>query len=156
MIIRFVLAPLILIWPLQSVILSFFLDVIDGDFAPYLVTRKQYQDIDKALDFWVVIFEMIYAWEKIPEFKYFLLALLGLRLIGLIIFYITKKRWVFIIFSNYFEFVFLIAFLKIIFINLTVTLVVAFVLKTFQEWFIHVAKLSFVEDILGKKRKWKK
>lgn len=132
------------------------MDVIDGDFAPYTVTKIQYQQIDKILDFWVYIFELIFAWEVFPEFKTLLVVLILWKLIGLVIFFLTGKRWIFIIFGNYFEAAFFVIYFKIIFINLPITLAIAFLIKVFNEWFIHVAELSVREDFFRSKRKWKK
>lgn len=154
-VLRILVAPLILIWPLQSIILSFFLDLIDGDLAPYAVTKINYQKIDKLLDFWVYIFELIFAWSAFPDYRILLLSLILWKLAGLIIFFLSGQRWIFIIFGNYFEAVFFVLFFKIVFINIPVTFLIAILIKVFIEWFIHVANLSVREDILKSKRKWR-
>ena len=155
-ILRIIFAPLIFVWPLLSVIVSFFLDLIDADFAHYTITKDQYEAIDKVLDFWVYIFEMIYAWYNFSNFKWFLLALFIWRLIGMIVFYVTKNRKYFIIFENFFENIVFVIFFKIIIVNIPVTFVIAFIVKVFTEWFIHVADLSVRENIFKSKRKWAK
>lgn len=163
---RVIFSPLILIWPFISVIVSFSLDLVDGDFAAPVVTKAQYQLIDKTVDYWVYIFEMVYSWIYLPSFKWFLLALFIWRTIGTLIFYITSKRKLFIIFGNYFENAFFIFFFAKIFPNLrflvenrvalVVSLIAVFSIKAFQEWFIHIADLSVREDIFKNKRSWKK
>ncbi|KKQ24776.1 MAG: hypothetical protein US40_C0001G0029 [Candidatus Roizmanbacteria bacterium GW2011_GWC2_37_13] len=153
---RILFALLIFRLPQLSVIVSFFLDVVDGDFAPSAITKKQYQFVDKTVDFFVYIFEMIYAWINFRDFRLFLLALLLWRFIGMVVFYITKNRRYFIIFGNYFENAFYVIFFNFIVINFVFTLITVFAFKLFQEWFIHVADLSVREDIFKKKRNWKK
>lgn len=157
LLIRLTLAPLIFIWPTITVILSFLLDAIDGDIAAHYVSKDRYQTIDKTVDFWVYIFEMTYAWVNFEQFKFLLLGLFLWRLAGMILFYITSNRRLFIVFGNYFESVFF-----VIFFGFTkppvfyFAIVLVSLIKLFQEWFIHVADLSVREDIFKLKRTWKK
>ena len=153
-ILRIIFAPLIFVWPLLSVIVSFFLDLIDADLAHYTITKDQYEINDKALDFWVYIFEMIYAWQNFSDFKWLLLVLFTWRFIGMIVFYITNNRKYFIIFENFFENIFFVLFFKIQIVNIYITFILAFMIKIFTEWFIHYADLSVREDIFKSKRKW--
>lgn len=154
---RIVFAPLILIWPLQSIIVSFLLDVVDADFACFAISKHQYQIIDKILDTWVYIFELTLALKMFPNWNYFFILLFFWRLVGLIVFYFFKNRKIFLIFGNYFENAFFAFLLKYYFveINLYYLLLIAFIAKVFQEWFIHVAELSVMEDLFKKKRHWK-
>lgn len=157
LLVRLILAPLIFIWPATSVIVSFLLDAVDGDIAASAVSKERYQAIDKTVDFWVYIFEMSYAWINFDEFKLLLLGLFIWRLAGLILFYVTANRRLFIIFGNYFENVFFVIFFgftKAPFFYFAVA--VASLIKFFQEWFIHIADLSVIEDIFKIKRRWKK
>lgn len=164
--VRIVFAPLILVWPAPAIILSLFLDIIDADFAHHVITKKQYQIMDKILDSWVYIFELILAWTALPQYRYFLLALFIWRFIGLGVFLKYKNRNVLLIFGNYFENMFFLLYFaqefkslnfilenKTVFYTLTVF---SFISKIFQEWFIHVADLSIREDFFKSKRKWKK
>ena len=157
LLVRVIFAPLIFIWPATSVIVSFLLDVVDGDIAPYTVSKERYQIIDKTIDSWVYIFEMIYAWINFEQFKFLLLGLFLWRMLGMILFYITSNRRIFVVFGNYFENVFFVIFFgftkppvfyfAVVFVSL---------IKFFQEWFIHVADLSVREDVFKLKRNWKK
>lgn len=164
--IRIIVAPLIFIWPLPSIILSFFLDAIDGDFAALAhLSKIQYQHIDKILDYWVYIFEFIYAFIFWPDFKAILTLLFIIRTIGTLIFYLIKDRRVFFVFGNYFENIFFVIFFGKYFINLNYILTnhkifyslvtIVTLIKVFQEWYIHIAQKSFVEDMLKIKRNWK-
>lgn len=164
LVVRLIIAPLIFVWPLTSVIISFLLDLIDGDIAVYAVSREQYQIIDKTVDFWVYIFEMIYIWINFQDFKLLLLALFLWRFTGMVLFYLTSNRRLFIVFGNYFENVFYLVFFGLTFpafnwlirdTNVYYFAIIAVsILKFFEEWFIHVAQLSVREDFFKSKRKW--
>ncbi|MFZ6034789.1 MAG: hypothetical protein ACOYUB_01390 [Patescibacteria group bacterium] len=164
--VRIIVAPLILIWPTPGIILSLFLDIIDADFAYHVITKKQYQVIDKLLDLWVYVFEMIIAWNTLPEFRMVLLALLTWRTIGLALMIMTSNRHILIFFGNYFENIFFLVYfaknvkgLDFLVSNPTafwISIAVTVLAKAFQEWFIHVADLSIREDLFKSKRKWKK
>lgn len=163
--VRIVLAPLILVWPTTAIILSLLLDIFDADFAYKVITRKQYQTADKLLDSWVLIFELILAWQILPEFKFLLSILFAWRMIGLTLFLESKNRHILLVFGNFFEnFFFLLYFstvyppLNYILENrsmLFVAMAFAFVSKIFHEWFIHVAELSVREHLFKSKRNWK-
>jgi hypothetical protein len=155
---RIIFAPLILVWPLQSIIVSFLLDVFDADVAHHKVSKKQYQVIDKILDSWVFLFELLLAWKLFPDFQLILLALFIWRMVGTIFFFINGYRWIFVIFGNYFENVFFVLYFKNFLpnIKLETLLVFSFIVKIIQEWFIHVAELSIREDLFHSKRKWSK
>lgn len=162
--VRIVFAPLILVWPTLAIILSLFLDIIDADFAHHVITKKQYQIIDKLLDSWVYVFEMALAWTMLKDYRLFLLGLFVWRMAGLLLFLKFKKRSILLIFGNYFENVFFLLYFATVYKNLNVILsnntyfylamAFIFISKAFQEWFIHVADLSIREDLFKSKRKW--
>lgn len=154
---RIIFGPLILVFPLPSIILSIFLDAIDAEFAHYVVSKKQYQLIDKLLDLWGYVFELIFALIYL-NYKIFLLFLFLWRMIGTVIFYLIKNRKIFFIFANYFENFFLVIFISKYFdvkTNINLLFFIAFLTKLFQEWFLHISQKSFREDILKIKRFWK-
>jgi hypothetical protein len=163
--VRIVAAPLILIWPTTAIILSLFLDIIDADLAYKVITKKQYQLIDKILDSWVYVFELILAWAVLPDFRFLLMGLFVWRTIGLMIFLKLRNRKILLIFGNFFENVFFLLYFASVFKSLNFILLnpiyfnlgmaFAFMSKIFHEWFIHVADLSIREDIFRSKRKWK-
>jgi len=153
-----------MIWPILSIVLSLFLDTIDAEFAHHVVSKHKYQLIDKTLDLWVLIFEMIYGWINLPYFRLLLLFLFIWRLIGTFVFYKSRDRKWLLVFGNFFENIFYLIFFATNFKSLNILLsnqlyfyisfFILFILKIFQEWFIHVANLSLKELLLGKKRKW--
>lgn len=165
-ILRLISAPIIFIWPLQAIILSFFLDVIDIEFASYKVlTLPEYERYDKALDSWWYINIMAYSWFYLTNYKYLLLALFIFRIIGEIIFFVKNNRRVFFLFPNFFESIFFLIFFSSNFNQLNflidknyffISLLTVVIIKIFQEWWIHIAQISIPEDFFGKKRGWKK
>ena len=161
-ILRILVAPLIFIWPLLSIIVSFFLDLIDADFAHKVVSKKLYQIIDKNLDLWWFINVMIYSYIKYPDYKIYLLILFAYRFLGQLIYYISGNRNILLFFPNFFEWVFFLIFLGKNYYPSVIAgqtfysiLLVIFFVKIFHEWFLHVADLSIREDFFGKKRQWK-
>lgn len=163
--VRIILAPLILVWPTTAIILSLLLDIFDADFAHHVITKKQYQMVDKILDSFVLLFELILAWQVLPEFRLLLSILFVWRMIGLTVFLESKNRHVLLVFGNFFENVFFLLYfattfksLNFILLNQAVfytAMALAFLSKIFHEWFIHVAELSIREHLFGSKRKWK-
>ncbi len=150
---RILSAPLIFILPLQSIILSVFLDIIDGDFACKVVTKKNYQLIDKNLDLWWFINILIYSFINYPNYKTYLLILFLYRLIGQLIFYFNHNRKVLMFFPNFFEWIFFLIFFGKNYYPFTL---IVFLAKILQEWFLHIANLSIKEIIFKKKRLWRK
>ncbi|MFA5770135.1 MAG: hypothetical protein WC894_01405 [Patescibacteria group bacterium] len=165
-ILRILSAPLIFIWPLISIILSFFLDIIDVEFASKgVLTLEKYERYDKALDLWWYITIMAFSWFYLSDYKIILLILFALRIIGSIIFFINNNRKIFFIFPNFFENVFFLIFFSTYFKQLNILLgekffyfsiITVITLKIFQEWWIHIAQISIPECFFGKKRNWKK
>lgn len=162
-ILRILVAPLIFIWPLLSIIVSFFLDLIDGDFAYKVVSKKLYQIIDKNLDLWWFINIMIYSYINYPDYKIYLLILFIYRVVGQLIYYVSGNRKILLLFPNFFEWVFFLIFLGKNYYPSIITgqtfyliLLVIFFVKIFHEWFLHVANLSIREDFFKSKRNWRK
>lgn len=163
---RIVAAPLIYVWPLLSVILSFFLDVVDIEFASRKVlTLSKYERYDKVLDTWWYINVMIFVWFQMPNYRYILLILFVFRTIGEVIFFIKNDRRIFFLFPNFFENIFFLIFFSIYYKPLHfllsekyiyLSLSVVIIAKIFQEWWVHIALISIPEHFFGKKRKWRK
>lgn len=162
-ILRIIFASFIFVRPLLSIIVSFFLDLIDADFAHKVVAKKLYQIIDKNLDLWWFINIMIYSFINYPDYKIYLLILFIYRVVGQLIYYVSGNRGVLLFFPNFFEWIFfLIFFGKNYYPSILegqkyiLFLIIIFITKIFQEWFLHVADLSIREDFLKIKRSWKK
>ncbi|MFA6016643.1 MAG: hypothetical protein WC744_00985 [Patescibacteria group bacterium] len=165
-ILRVLSAPLIFVWPLPAIILSFFLDVIDIEFASRKVlTLSEYERYDKMLDLWWYFNAVIFSWLYLLDYKIILLILFVFRMIGNIIFIIKNDRKIFFAFPNFFENIFFLIFFSTYFKQLNFLLdkkyfyfsiAIVTVLKIFQEWWIHIARISIPEHFFGKKRNWRK
>lgn len=101
------MAPLLIFqFPVFSTLTSWLFDLIDAPlFRGAGFTRLKYQLIDKHLDFYWYTISLYYAYHNLPFFS-LLIILYILRLIGQLIFYITKKEEYFILFPSFYEFVF--------------------------------------------------
>lgn len=163
---RIISAPLIFIWPLISIILSFFLDIIDIEFASRgVLTLSEYERSDKALDLWWYSNAMLFSWFSLPYYRLFLLTLFIFRIVGDAIFFLKNDRRILFLFPNFFENIFLLIFFSLYFKQLNflldkkyffISLSIVVLLKILQEWWVHIAQISISEDFFGKKRKWKK
>ena len=163
---RLLSAPLIFVWPLISIILSFLLDIVDIEFASRgVLTLKNYEKWDKILDLWWYLNALIFGWINFSEYKFFLLGLFIFRMVGDIIFILKNDRRIFIVFPNLFENVFYLIFFSLNYKQLNylldqdhflISLTLVILLKIFQEWWIHIAQISIPEDFFGNKRDWKK
>lgn len=163
---RIISASLIFVWPLPAIILSFFLDVIDIEFASRKVlTLSEYERYDKALDLWWYFNAMIFSWFHLPNYRFLLLILFIFRTVGEIVFFIKNDRRIFFLFPNFFENIFFLIFFSIYFRQLNFlldrkfiffSLSIAIITKIFQEWWVHIAQISIPEHFFGKKRGWKK
>ncbi len=166
LILRFIFAPLIFIWPLTSIIVSFLLDVIDIEFASRGVTTlHEYENIDKIFDLWWYVLSLLYSYFKLNQWFGFLLILFLFRLVGDIIFFLKGDRKILMFFPNFFENSFFLFFFSNYFYginflikpeNLYFSLILIFMIKIVQEWWVHWAQISIPEDFFGKKRKWRK
>lgn len=162
---RVLMAPLIFIFPFQSVILSFFLDVIDIEFASRrVITLDQYEKNDKIFDLWWYAFCLFYSFFYLKHWFNFLLILFLYRLVGDVIFFVKGHRKIFMLFPNFFENVFFLLFFSNLFESLSflisknnffISIIAVSLIKIFQEWWIHWAQISIPEDFFGKKRHWK-
>lgn len=165
-ILRILTAPLIFIWPFPSIILSFFLDIIDIELATRgALTLEKYERYDKALDLWWYFNVMIFSWFQLPNYRYILLILFIFRTVGEVVFFIKNDRRVFFLFPNFFENIFFLIFFSIYFKQLNFllgrefiyfSLSIMIITKIFQEWWVHIAQFSIPEYFFGKKRKWRK
>ena len=160
---RIIEAPLIFIWPLPAIILSVFLDIIDADFACKVISKDEYEQIDKNLDFWWYANIIIYSFSNFPQYKLFLFVLFIFRFIGQALFSISNKRIFLMCFPNFFEWIFFLIFFGSNYLpvlsnnNIFYYLIGAIIIvKIFQEWFLHIADLSLKEIMFGIKRDWKR
>lgn len=100
---RLLIALSIFINPLWGVILSMIADWVDSQILLHGVgiTREQYQLWDKNVDWFAYAVELSVAASWGLYLPFFLL--LFWRFVGQFMFLKTRKRWMFILFPNYFE-----------------------------------------------------
>lgn len=104
---RLLIALYIFVNPLWGVILSMIADWVDSQILIHGIgiTRAQYQLWDKNVDWFAYVVELSVAASYGVYLPFFLL--LFWRFIGQFMFVRTHKRWVFVLFPNFFEVVFL-------------------------------------------------
>jgi hypothetical protein len=162
-ILRILLPLAIFKFPLFVVITVTFLDAIDGDLASQgVLSKSRYQLMDKLMDNWWYLWALLYSYFALNNFFVFLSILFIYRLVGLGIFLYRKNRSVFMFFPNFFENAFFLFLLTNLFgwrqlvsgNNLFYSLIVVFILKLLQEYWLHILRKSFVENVF--KFKWRK
>lgn len=154
---RFILPLFIFSYPLYIVIGATLLDAIDGEFAARRVlTKTRYQYIDKFMDNWWYLCVLIYSYSYFNQYFLLLLILFCYRIIGISLFYRMKKRLMLILFPNFFENAFFLIFFSTYFgwsfllqgQMFYKSLLVVFLLKIIQEYWLHIAQKSIIEDVL--------
>lgn len=161
--VRVVTPFLIFYTPLEAILINLFLDMLDGEFASRkALTQEEYEVIDKIIDLWWYSVVLIYALVVYGVYSRIFLLLYIYRFVGEIAYFITRKRIVLFYFPNLFENTFLLVFFYRYFTSLNLFdsrylytyISVAFFLKLFQEYILHINNFSFAETFLGMKKKW--
>ncbi len=164
-ILRVILAPLIFLFPVPVVAILFLLDYFDGELASKKVlTLEQYEKIDKALDLWQYVYELLFCGFMLKIYFPLLMIFFVYRMVGEILFFLTNKRKLLVVFPNFFENAFLLVFFgtyirRLSFLtgrNFALYLVIVCALKLIQEWWLHWKNLSTMEIFFHKKKQWKK
>lgn len=150
--------------PVLGLFIVWFLDLIDGDIASLgVLTKKQYQEVDKALDFWWYTIALIWSFTYLPNYFTLLSSLFLLRLLGTVMFYVKHNKKVLFFFANYYENVLILLLLGTYAQKLSFLIekpayyywmALAIVFKIAQEYWLHIANLSIQENLLRRKRVW--
>lgn len=161
---RFASPFLIFKYPLYTVIRVTLLDGLDVEFASRgVLTKMQYQRIDKFMDNWWYIWALIYSYFHLNQYFILLFGLFCYRIIGTVFFYKKRDIRIFMLFPNFYEHAFLLFLFCMYFGRnfllqgkiLYISLLVVFLLKIVQEYWLHIAEKSIVEDVLKLyKRNW--
>lgn len=160
---RLVIPFFIFIYPLWTIFTALFLDLLDGEVASRkLLTHWQYQIYDKLLDLWWYTFIFFYILIIYPQHSLFFVILYTYRLIGEVFFFISRKREILFLFPNLFESAFLLLYFYNLLVGtslfdnnlLYIYLSIAFFIKLFQEYLIHIKKITFSEKLFGIKKNW--
>lgn len=157
--IRLLLPVTVFIHPVLAILLSQFFDGIDGQiFFNHGHKWKDYNRLDKVLDYWWYIFIVVYSVLHLPAVFPVLLALFLYRTVGQIIgtTFNTDKAYIF--FPNIFEWLFVYTiFLQSFDLSLWVTLALSTITALFVEWSIHHSEIHFASKYIFKKEiKWNK
>lgn len=150
--IRFLLAPLILKWPLFGGGLAILLDNLDWYTKDLfgMLSIGEYESIDKLLDLWYLSFIFVIALKfKNKLIRNVLIGLFIYRVIGTLLFELTNSRILLVLFPNVFEnfFFFYYILKKISFREPVIPLglfafflSIVIVLKLIEEYSIHVTQ----------------
>ena len=141
--VRLLIALSIFIYPLWGLLASMIADWVDSQVLLHGVgiSRRQYHLWDKNVDWFAYVVEFSVAASYGLYFPFFLL--LFWRFLGQFMFMKTHKRWMFVIFANYFEVAFLwlvafypqwIWFIVLIILKEVNELVLHFFLPNHPEW----------------------
>jgi hypothetical protein len=132
------------------------LDWIDGElYYQWKIKRIIYNYFDKGLDLYWYTFSLYFAYFSLPYFN-LLLILYLIRLLGQILFYVTKSDNVFIFFPNFYEFIFTFVLVAKYFkftgflsggSNFIVIVVVLCFLKLVQELYAHYYSIMINDKI---------
>ena len=144
---------------LWGMIITLFLDAVDGDIMERLsIRRNWYSQWDKWLDLWFygALAAYIFTTFEPSSIKTLLLGLFFYRLIGNVLFALTKKEWFLFLFPNIFTDFFLLWLLipNIITENLPLSVTLAVLGSLIKEWWIHIARLDITNLLTHRKKKW--
>ena len=159
--------PLIIFkYPLMGFIGSFLLDGIDGEFAGHkIMSHRHYEIVDKILDFWWYAIIFLYVFVNLPQYIYLMAPFLIFRFVGDILFLIKRVRKYLFYFPNFYENIFILIFLgtyfpKLNFLinksNFYLWLIIAFILKIVQEYWLHIINGWISDRVFHLKKKWLK
>ena len=131
--------------PVVGVLLSMFLDIIDGllfGFGGF--SLEEYHRFDKPVDYIQYVFMLIPAYFQ-PIFTIYV-ALLLFRTVGMLLYRRYHSRWLFVIFPNVAEYYFLLYFLNQAFGwftysgNEVTILLMLYLFKLLHEYYLHIMR----------------
>lgn len=166
---RFLIPPFILKWPLLFTILAYvadaldvvIIDLLDGRVSDFANLNRfyltNYDVLDKILDQYYLIFAFLVVLRfKNKVIKNMLVFLFIYRLIGVILYEVTKNLAYLFWFANFFENVFLIYLIQLKLFkrdilnnrkNIGIALLIAIGLKMPQEYLLHMTQIPPWETI---------
>jgi hypothetical protein len=140
-VLRLAAALLIFIAPLEGILLSFIFDHLDSYLWAYSgLTKKEYHEIDKPLDFLTYIPELLVVIDT--PIRLLALFLFLYRTLGHVLYSMTGNHKIFLLFPNFFEH-YVLAYFIILRFDLTISVfdirifIIIAVLKMLQEVYIH-------------------
>ena len=165
-VLRLIFGPTIFLMPRVTALIEFIIDWVDGELykrAGY--AQPQYSLYDKILDYYWYIWILIYILVNNIPFRSFFILLFAYRSFGQILYLITKKEIMFLLFPNIFE-IFFLYYLVVTIPGKTTPLLLApaiwialasiTVIVLFREYILHLRRSNLSRLILGHATFWPK
>ena len=155
---KYLLPVLLIPFPFFAGWGNFVLDAVDGDLLiPLGLPNEVYQRIDKSADWVTYVFMVVAAWRW--PMRRVIIALFVFRSIGQALFFLTENEFVFFLFPNFLEPLFL-GYATILFFkraeapafyqrHVIAIWVIVFLYKMQDEWVTHVGNVDRTELIRG-------
>lgn len=155
---KYLLPVLLIPFPFAAGWSNFVLDSVDGDMLiPLGLPNEVYQRIDKSADWVTYVFMVAAAWRW--PMRRVVIALFVFRSVGQALFFLTEDEFVFFLFPNFLEPLFL-GYATILFFlgsrapafyrrHILAIWVVVFLYKMQDEWITHVGNVDRTELIRG-------
>ena len=157
---KFFVPVLILKSPFWGMWGNYFLDVADGDILHFLgMGELMYQTTDKIADLWSYVFMLLLGLRF--RIKKLVIILFAYRLVGQIIFFVSRDERIFFVFQNLLEPLLMAYTLILLFkksdeetyktyrrhIVLVWVMVIAY--KVWNEWYLHLANIDLSTFFFG-------
>ncbi|OGD62812.1 hypothetical protein A2160_05605 [Candidatus Beckwithbacteria bacterium RBG_13_42_9] len=160
---RLFLGPLVLWSPWVSLV-TFVVDWLDGEvFKRSGWTHARYDQVDKLLDLYFYAWIMTYILTFNLPPKFLFLFFFALRLLGQLIFYLSKNDKAFFFFPNIYEILFYFYLFTLIipplakyllFPWLWLTLAIITIIVLIREYVLHIQKANLSWMVFGKITHW--
>jgi len=155
---KYLLPVLLIPFPFFTGWANFVLDAVDGDLLiPLGLPNEVYQRVDKSADWVTYVFMVVAAWRW--PMRRVIIGLFVFRSIGQALFFLTEDEFVFFLFPNFLEPLFLvyatIAFFRRVDApafyhrHIIAIWVGVFLYKMQDEWITHVSNVDRTELIRG-------
>lgn len=155
---KYLLPVLLIPFPFAAGWANFVLDSVDGDLLiPLGLPNEVYQRVDKSADWVTYVFMVAAAWRW--PMRRVIIALFLFRSVGQALFFVTEDEFVFFLFPNFLEPLFL-GYATIAFFlgarapafyrrHVVAIWVAVFLYKMQDEWITHVGNVDRTELIRG-------
>lgn len=157
---KFVVPVFMLKFPFWGVWGNYFLDVLDGDVLHFLgMGEFTYQTMDKAADLWSYVF-MLFLGLRF-RIKRLVIILFAYRLVGQILFFMTRDEKIFFYFQNFLE-PLMMAYTLLLLVrgseagayktykeHIVLIWVIIIAYKVWNEWYLHIANVDLSTFFFG-------
>lgn len=157
---KFIIPILFLFFPFPALWANYFLDIVDGDILQHLgLTDYTYQTVDKSADLFSYFFMLFLGMRwKINKT---VINLFSYRLIGQLLFFITRNELMFFYFQNFLEPLMLVYGTALFYFksetktyawykkHLLIIWIGILAYKIWNEWYLHFANIDLSLMFLG-------